>query len=117
MSTKRWILVFFGIILLCAAMLVFRSRNSSSDTVVVTSDGTTICTLNLSEVDVPYSFTVDYHGSTNTIQITQETVWVSHADCSNQVCVDHGPLLPDGSPITCLPNRLIIQWADSAVDG
>jgi len=41
---------------------------------------------------------------------------VREADCSNQVCVDHGILQQAGAPITCLPHHLIIHWAGSGVD-
>ena len=43
---------------------------------------------------------------------------MKEADCPDQICVEHGPLRPGGTPIVCLPNRLSIQWIerDAAVD-
>ena len=45
-------------------------------------------------------------------------IYMESAACPDQICVEHGPLRPGGTPIVCLPNRLSIQWIerDAAVD-
>ena len=45
-------------------------------------------------------------------------IYMESAECPDQICVEHGPLRPGGTPIVCLPNRLSIQWIerDAAVD-
>jgi len=117
LTTKRWILIFLAILLVCLAILALQSKSRERSTVTVIQDGVVVQTIDLRSVKETYSFSVSYKGSINVVCVSPDTVWVSEADCSNQVCVDHGPLQPGGSPITCLPNHLIIRWANSGVDG
>jgi len=117
LTTKRWIIVFSILAVICAFVLFMPNRNSKSKVVTISSDGHLLNRIDLSAVKEAYTLTVDYHGSTNTIRISPHAIEVIAADCSNQICVDHGPLTDGGAPITCLPNRLIIQWAESRVDG
>ena len=41
-------------------------------------------------------------------------VFVSQADCPDQVCVAHGFLVSGKEPIICLPNRLVIRFLEDA---
>ena len=97
--------------------MLLQTRSTGQMQVVILQDGKILQTIDLAEVKDNYSFTVHYQDSSNTIAVTPDTVWVSDATCSNQICVEHGPLKQGGSPITCLPNHLIIRWVNSDVDG
>ena len=59
-------------------------------------------------------FTVEGPAGENTVTVAGGEVFVSQADCPDQVCVLHGPLRRTGGPIVCLPNRLSIEWATGA---
>ena len=39
------------------------------------------------------------------------------ASCPDQVCVKHGALREGGTPIVCLPNRITIDWLETADGG
>ena len=58
--------------------------------------------------------TVEGPAGENTVTVAGGEVFVSQADCPDQVCVLHGPLRRTGGPIVCLPNRLSIEWAAGA---
>lgn len=116
MTVRRWIVLFLGIALLCSGIIMLPCNRSEIRQIVISQDGKEIRRIDLDTVVYPYEMTVSYQGSTNRIKISSESVYVSFSDCANQICVDHGPLLPNGSPIVCLPNRLTIRWADNPLD-
>ena len=111
MTTKRWLLVFGILALLYVGLLLVLWFSPKGQTVTISQDGETLYTVDLSQVQEPYTVTVEWDGGYNTIQITAETVWVAEADCVNQDCVEHGPLKESGTPIVCLPHHLVIQWS------
>lgn len=113
MKTRRALLILAIIVLLCLAALAVRKQLPSGKTVLISQDGVVLYTIDLSTVQEPYTITIPWEDGYNMITITPETVYVSQADCDNQVCVHHGALEPGGTPITCLPHRLIISWEDA----
>lgn len=116
MTTRRCIAIFLLVALLCTGWLVFQSHSRCGTTVEIAQDGTVLYTIDLSQVREPYSLTIPYGDHYNIVEITGQTVWVSEADCDSQVCVAHGPLAKDGSPITCLPHHLTISWSETPFD-
>ena len=60
------------------------------------------------------SATVMIFSPAGPVTVAGGEVFVSQADCPDQVCVLHGPLRRTGGPIVCLPNRLSIEWAAGA---
>lgn len=58
---------------------------------------------------------MEYEGRKNLIEIKNGEIYVSHADCPDKVCVNTGRLR-SGIPIICLPNRLVIEFAENEID-
>ncbi len=116
LTTKGWILIFLALLLLCGGFMVWQSMADTGSTVTIVQDGETLYTIDLSKVKEPYELTIPYGKHYNIVRVSRETVVVSEADCGNQVCVNHGPLQPGGSPITCLPHHLIIAWTEGDID-
>lgn len=76
----------------------------------ITLNGELIQEIDLEEVTVPYSFTVEGEkGLTNTILVEHGRIRVSQAGCPDQICVNQGFISDGTAPIVCLPNRLMIQ--------
>lgn len=96
--------------------MVWQMSADHGSTVVIAQNGSTIHTIDLSRVEEPYTITIDWEDGYNIVEVTPQTVCVIEATCDNQICVEHGPLLKHGSPITCLPHRLTVSWAESRVD-
>lgn len=64
------------------------------------------------EVETPGTgYGRDADGGTNLVKIQDGSVWVAHANCKNQDCVEHKPIQKDGEQIVCLPHGVTIQIA------
>ncbi len=110
MSTKRWILVFFVILLFCTALIFLLQTGSESQIAAVYSDGQIVRTVDLSRPDA-YDFpVVTQEGGENIIRVENSAIFVVSASCADKLCIHQGPLSPTGAPIVCLPNRLVIRW-------
>lgn len=113
MKTKHWIMVFVGLALVLLAILLLRPKQSGL--VGIYRDGRLIETVDLTkDRTIPLDGTAG--GATAAVQDGE--IYMESAECPDQICVEHGPLHPGGTPIVCLPNRLSIQWIerDAAVD-
>jgi len=118
---KAWAVLFAVLLIACAAAWYGFARGSRGTGVAgVYQDGVLLRTIELSAVTAPYEFTVTGQEGTNTVRVDETGVFIREADCPDQTCVRHGPLLEDGTPIVCLPNRLVIRWVteeDAGLDG
>jgi hypothetical protein len=113
-KTRTWILIFAGAILLClAAWLLLPKLAAGGSAVGIYQDGTLVKTVDLAAVKQTSTFTVQGKTGENVIEISPGSIRVLSADCPDGVCVSHGPLERGGTPIICLPNRLVIRWLDS----
>ena len=117
MKTKHWILIFIATAGLCVLSIVLHGLLTPTYEIVITQDGQELHRIDLNSVRAPYELTIEGFGGENTLRITGETIWITHADCPGQDCVLQGPLLTDGPPIVCLPHRLVIRWAERRIDG
>ena len=99
------------VFLVSLALSIWLLKASDQQLVEVVSDGEVIYIIDLSEAK-DTDFTVMYNGSSNTIQIRDGEIWVKEAQCPDQTCVKMGKLHSDSLPIICLPNRLIIRFAE-----
>ena len=113
MKQKNWILIFAALFAVCLA--VWLLPRGGGQTALVYQDGTLLYTLDLRQ---NRTLTVSGPAGENIITVADGKVFVSHADCPDQICVKHGALQKTGGPIVCLPNRLTIEWAnaDSQID-
>ena len=49
------------------------------------------------------------NGGRNVVVIENGMVFVSEANCPDQICVKHKPLNQTADPIVCLPNSLVVK--------
>lgn len=120
-STKFWLLV-VGIVLAvaAAASAAIFSNKLGDATALIYQDGVCLCTIDLSQVGEPYSFTVEWEDGCNVVEVERGRIRVSEADCPDQVCVRQGWISNSVAPIACLPHKLVIRLvssSDSVVDG
>ena len=80
--------------------------------VQIVQDGDILYRFDLSTME-DQTIDVKYEGRVNTIQIENGRICVSEADCPDQTCVHMGWLESGKLPIVCLPNHLIIKFADT----
>lgn len=113
MKTKHWILIFSGLALVLLAILLLRPKQSGL--VGIYRDGKLIETVDLTK---DRTIPLDGEAGGAVAAVQNGEIYMEAAECPDQICVEHGPLRPGGTPIVCLPNRLSIQWIerDVAVD-
>lgn len=119
-STKFW-LVLIGVVLALSAVLsaLFFFGSKGHTVAQVYQDGVCIRTIDLERVDKPFSFTVQWEGGRNLIEVEHGRIRVAQADCPDGVCVRRGWSDQGVGPIACLPHKLVIQFTGGSteVDG
>ena len=109
MKTKSWIVLIVSLALVLAALTAWTLLLRSSRVVEIVQDGTVIKIIDLDRITAEESFTVPApDGGSNTVTVQPGRICVSSADCPDKICVQRG-WLSEGTPIVCLPHRLIIR--------
>ena len=75
------------------------------------SDGKTVIVKENNEITAEYPLDVDRRVALghNTFIIASGTVYMSDANCKNQICVKTGRISKRGECIVCLPNSVILE--------
>lgn len=118
-STKFW-LVIIGAVLLVAVigLFVIQAVREEGAQVVITWEGQ----------EKTYSLAEDQtlvyegeNGGYNVVTIEDGFVFMSEANCPDQICVNHKPTNQTADPIVCLPNKLVVEvvtpGAENQLDG
>lgn len=100
-----------GIFVMSLGFSLWILRPSESKVVDIVSDREILYTIDLSEAE-NQELVISYHGSSNTVKIENGEIWVREAQCPDQTCLSMGKLSSESLPIVCLPNRLIIRYAE-----
>lgn len=111
MKTKRWMALFTGICILCAAWLLLPT--GTTHVAEIYQDQQLLYRIDLDQVDAPYDISIQQDGHSNTIHVIPGDLCVTSASCPDGVCVQHGYLSTQATPIVCLPNKLVIQYESS----
>lgn len=122
---STWGAVLIGIFLLAVSAVslwyILVPRKSAPGYIAdLYQEGKLISSISLSEVRETYTFTVTgTDGGTNEVEVRPGSIGIISADCPDKLCVQQGFLSDSGLPVTCLPNRLVIQLrpAASHIDG
>lgn len=73
-------------------------------------NGTLMQSISLDSVTEPYTFTVTgENGCRNEVEVRPGSIGIISADCPDKLCVRQGFIHTSLLPVTCLPNRLVIQ--------
>ncbi|MDE6776000.1 MAG: NusG domain II-containing protein [Ruminococcus sp.] len=114
MSKKVKICLFIAVLLFlgAAAATVYILRQPSGNLVEVVRDNEVLYTFNL-ETAGNQAVRIEYlDGGYNIIEIADNSIRISDADCPDQTCVRTGTLKYSGMPIVCLPHHLVIRYID-----
>ena len=82
-------------------------------TVNIISDGKVLYTIDL-ESSEDRTLVIPFGDSSNTVEIRDGRIRVAEAECPDKTCVRMGWLRSSSMPVVCLPNRLIIEFADGS---
>lgn len=106
----KFILAALVVIVLASAAFLLLHGASGARIAHITIDGEQIREIDLRQVWLPYTFTVEGPGGfSNTIRVEHGRICVESAGCPDQICVKQGYISDDLIPIVCLPNRLMIE--------
>ena len=97
--------IFIGAAVWCTVILL----KPKSKYVNITQDGKLLYALDLTK-EKDRTITVEYEDRKNTIEIKDGRIRMLEADCPDHICMETGWL--EDVPIVCLPNRLVIEFAD-----
>ena len=108
-SSRFWVILIAGLLVISGVFAALVAGQTSGTMVNIYLDGKCIRSIDLSQADSSYEFTVDGPAGSNTIQVEPGRICVSRADCPDQICVHQGWISTSVIPIVCLPNHLVIQ--------
>lgn len=114
MKTRTWILIFCALALalgVSSAVLLWPGEDAAAAEVY--SEGRLVRTVDLR---VDQVFTVESARGTNVVTVADGKIAVTAADCPDGWCMARG-YCAGGARIVCLPNRLVISFAGSGIDG
>lgn len=112
MRQKKWPFALAGIFLtvgILGSFLVLQKPHTSM--VEIVQDGQVLYRLDLAQ-ELDQVLEIEYEGRVNTVEIKNHQIRVLEAECPDNTCV-HMSWLDSAAPIVCLPNHLVIQFADT----
>ncbi len=103
------------LLLLGSVISIFRMHSSvNSYTAHIYQDGQLMESIDLSAIPQSYELTLETaDGGYNTLAIQPGQIAVTDASCPDHVCVKQGFIHNSMLPITCLPNKLVIQLEEN----
>ena len=112
MKNKLLIGICIAIFLIGVTGSIWVFLSPQVNNVQIVQDGTVLYRFDLSKME-DQTIDIEYKGRINTIQIENGKICVLEADCPDHTCVRMGWLESSALPIVCLPNHLIIKFADT----
>ena len=114
MKTRSWIILLSLLLAVCLLACIPLLISGPAGQAEITSDGVPVTTVDLA---IDQEFTIESSGGgTNTVTVKNGAIAVTAADCPDHYCMARG-FCDGGTPIVCLPNRLVISFAgDQDVD-
>ena len=114
-KTKTWILLIAAIAAVCLGLSIFLLLPGGDAVYAeISSGGKIVRTVNL-RIDQQFTVAGETGGS-NTVTVRDGRIAVTAADCPDHYCMERG-FCNSGTPIVCLPNRLVIQFqGEQSVD-
>lgn len=112
---KICIIIIIVLVLACIGTIILVNRQPTDGTIAeIIQDGQCIQTIDLSQVEEAYEFTVTGDNNCfNTIRVEPGNISIVAASCPDKICVKTGSISNSLKPITCLPNHLIIRIQNS----
>lgn len=110
-KTTIWIAVFALLFIASLALfLLFQQSTVEGNTACIYVDGELYDTIDLNAVAIPYDITIEREdGHYNIVSVAHGQISVSEASCPDQICVNQGWIENSLIPITCLPNRVVVE--------
>lgn len=115
MKNRTWIIILSSAVIVCAALWLFISNYSSPSQIVgIYQDSKLVEKIDLGGVTGEREITLSGEYGENVILISNGHIRMKSADCPDKLCVEHGELKSGGTPIVCLPNKVVIKFEGSS---
>lgn len=115
MKNRTWIIIFALLITLCICLYAFSSGMFlKGSTAVIYQDGRLVEKINLDTLTDSRKIVLTGDAGENVIIAEKGSIKMLSAQCPDQVCVNHGELKKGGTPIVCLPNKIVIRLEEDA---
>lgn len=102
-------ILIFGLGVAGCLFVVF---SPARNTVNIVRDGEVLYSFDLTKTE-DTTFDIYYKDSKNTIEIKDGKIRISEAECPDKTCVKSGWLSSSAMPVVCLPNHLVIEFANN----
>lgn len=107
-KTDIWLLAVILSVAVIMTVVIQIGIKKPGETAVVTVDGKVVKELPLSR-DTKEIEIEGYQGGINRIVVSEGWVYMSYADCPDELCVHTGRIRNTGETIVCLPHRVVIE--------
>lgn len=115
MKNRVWIIILSLSVLICAVCWLYISNLSHLSQIVgIYQNGTLVEKIDLNSVTGKREITLSGEYGKNTVVVSNGHIMMKSAECPDKLCVKHGELKNGGSPIVCLPNRIVIKFEDTS---
>ena len=98
------------VIAACLLYLLVLDKSPQDYVAEIYQDGCLIYTIPLNSAQSTYTLEMEgKDGGHNRIEIRQDSIGITWADCPDKLCVQQGYIHNASIPLTCLPNKLVIR--------
>ena len=98
------------ILLLGIIGIIYQLNITNTNLVNIIQDGKILQNIDIAKTS-DTTIEVQYNGHKNVIRVQNHTIFMDSADCPDGICIKSG-VLTNGVPIVCLPNHLVIEFAN-----
>ena len=106
MKKTDLLLVVLALVAAAGIWLFYSAGAEKGLAAVVTVDGEERAELSLDETD---SVTIETEWGYNIVHTENGQVFVTEADCRDQICVNHKKIEKTGETIVCLPHKMVVE--------
>lgn len=122
MKNKKTVIIFSIVLLIlvlaCIVLILLGSNGNGKKYAYIYSENELLEIIDLSSVK-SREIRVESDNGYNIINVSEQGICVSEADCPDKTCVNTGYTKSPLLPVICMPNRLeiIVKDAEMIVDG
>ena len=106
MKKTDLILVVLALVAAAGIWLFYSAGADHGQGVTITVDGSEEAFLPLDEDD---TIRIETEDGYNVVTVKDGEVFVTEADCRDQICVDHKKVSKTGETIVCLPHKMVVE--------
>ena len=112
---KGDIAVILAVVLVAAVLWFFQTRETDKPEAIITVNGETVETIDLSSVKEKITFEFDTEPKV-IIAAENGAIYFESAGCDDKLCVNCGKLSRKGDTAVCLPAKTVVTISGSDID-